>query len=68
MLSHASLDQIHAHVQDRLAEAQHAALVHEAISASAMRHPATSSRLRLRVAGALRDLACRLDSSLALPA
>jgi hypothetical protein len=59
MLSSPSLDQIQFLIQDRIAEAQHAALVQQAIAAHA------SSRawpaLRPRLAVALRGLACRLD-------
>ena len=64
MLSSASLDQIHLSLQERRADAEHAALVHQALTA----RPHGSSGFRLRAATLLRQLACRLDSSLALPA
>lgn len=62
-----SLDQIDLILADRIADARHAALVHQATSASAQaqRRP---TQLRLRLAAALRTLACRLDPSPALNA
>lgn len=64
MLSSAALDQLHLTLQERLAEAEHASLVHEARAA----RPPANLRLRLRAATVLRQLACRLDSSLAVAA
>jgi hypothetical protein len=69
MLSSPSVDQLHLRLQERIAEAQHAALVREARNASASSLPKRNRlMLRARMAGALRELACRLDSSLAVPA
>jgi hypothetical protein len=62
MLSSAALDQIPLQQQDRLADAAHAALVHQALSARPAR---PNLHVRLRAASILRQLACRLDSSLA---
>ena len=67
MLSSPSLDQLHLVLADRLAEAQHAALVRQALRAGGPARPAPA-RLRLRMASLLRTLACRIDASLALPA
>ncbi len=69
MLTSLSVDQIHLRLQGRLAEAEHAALVREALRGAAPSHAARlHSPLRMRMATALRALACRLDSSLAVAA
>jgi hypothetical protein len=69
MLASPNLDQAHLLMADRLAEAQHHALVH--LATSTAQRPAGFVRgrpLRLRVATVLRGLACRLDPSVALNA
>ena len=63
MLNSSSLDQIQLMIQERRAQAEHAALVHQAQLAATPRSP-----MRPRLAAALRHLAYRLDSSLALSA
>jgi hypothetical protein len=68
MLSSPSLDQMELLIQERRAQAVHAALVQQARAAAAARRMTHQSRLRPRMASALRHLAYRLDSSLALSA
>jgi len=67
MLSSSSLDHIQLLIEERRAQAQHAALVHQAL-AGRPRPTTRQLRLRPRLATALRHLAYRLDSSLALSA
>ena len=64
MLSSPSLDHIQLLIQERRAQAEHAALVHQALAIAGPRQ----SPLRPRLAAALRHLAYRLDSSLVLSA
>jgi len=68
MLSSPSLDQIQLLIEERRAQAAHAALVHQALAAAPHRGAAFGSVPRQRIATALRALAYRLDESLALAA
>jgi len=67
MLASPSLDEVHRDIQDRLAWAEHEALVRH-VKASAPRRAAAPllSLVRNRAASALRDLACRLDPAVCL--
>jgi hypothetical protein len=67
MLSSASLDHyVHLLIDERLAQAQHQALVDLALTSLPHRAAIRQPRLRPRLASALRGLACRLDPSPAL--
>ena len=66
MLNSPSFDQVQLIVHDRMAQAEHQALVHAALAArrpAAVKRIASTAALRAHLAAGLRGLAVRLDST-----